>query len=240
MQGASAAGEEGCVGMFDGRPIVTVDLTIFAVIDELLQVLLVRRGAEPHLGAWALPGGFIRLEDDVDLDTAAHRVLLGKTAVATPYLEQVRSVGNLVRDPRGWTVSVTYMALISADDVSLRSGGNAEEAAWHPLEGDSVAKPLAFDHADLLAHAAARLRAKVEYSSLPAHLLPERFTLPELQAMYESILGRRLDKSVFRKRMVEADFVEAVQGERRLASNRPAQLYRLRPGEPLSLFNRVI
>ena len=222
------------------RLIVTVDLAIFAVIAGDLQVLLVQRGTDPHRGAWALPGGFIRPEQDVDLDAAARRVLLSKTAVTAPYLEQVGTVGNAARDPRGWTVSVCYMALVSSEAPVLGSGDTEEDAAWHRLEAERVAAPLAFDHAEILAQAVARLRAKVEYSSLPAHLLPERFTLPELQAVYEGILGRRLDKSAFRKRMVEADFVEAVPGERRLASNRPAQLYRLRPGDPLSFFDRVI
>ena len=223
-----------------GRLIVTVDLAIFAVIEGVLQVLLVQRGTEPYGGAWALPGGFIRPEEDADLDAAARRVLLSKTAVAAPYLEQVGSVGNETRDPRGWTVSISYMALISPDASASKSGGAAEKSAWHPLEGTTVGVALAFDHAAVLAQAVTRLRAKVEYSSLPAHLLPQQFTLPELQAMYEGILGRRLDKSVFRKRMVEADFVEALPGEKRMASNRPAQLYCLRPGDPLSLFDRLI
>src|SRR5205814_1010499 len=156
------------------------------------------------------------------------------------YLEQLETFGNGARDPRGWSLSVAYVALISADEVTLRQGANASDVAWSPVAGDGVAVPLAFDHADILRNALTRLRNKVEYSTLAVHLLPAAFTLSELQSVYERIIGRRLDKSAFRKRIAEADFVEPVPGEMRRASNRPAQLYRLKQARSTILFDRTI
>jgi len=219
-------------------PTVTVDLVIFALVDEVLQVLLMQRGAEPFAGAWALPGGYIHTDEDTDIEAAARRVLMDKTAVETPYLEQVQTFGGRARDPRGWTVSVAYMALISANDLTPRHGANAAGVAWWPVEDEMP--PLAFDHAAILDTAAARLRGKVEYTTLPIHLLPARFTLPDLQLLYERILGRKMDKSAFRKRIAEADFLEPIPGEKRAASNRPAQYYRVKPGRATLFFDRTI
>ncbi|MDR3437373.1 NrtR DNA-binding winged helix domain-containing protein [Telmatospirillum sp.] len=221
-------------------PNVTVDLSIFALVEQALHVLLMKRTTDPFADRWALPGGYIHTNEDPDVDAAARRVLKDKTAVETPYLEQVQSFGDRARDPRGWTVSIAYMALISAADAGLQCGSNAAEVCWWPIEDDCVAPPLAFDHSVILATSIRRLRNKVEYSSLPVHLLPERFTLPDLQAIYERILGRRMDKSAFRKRIAEADFVEAVPGEKRAASNRPAQIYRLKPGSATIFFDRTL
>jgi ADP-ribose pyrophosphatase YjhB (NUDIX family) len=192
-------------------PTVTVDLTIFALVEDVLRVLLIQRRAEPFAGDWALPGGYIHTDEDADIETAARRVLRDKTAVDTPYLEQVQTIGGPDRDPRGWTVSVAYMALISSDEVP-QCGANATDVAWWPVDGE-IPK-LAFDHGAILATATARLRAKVEYTTLPTHLLPARFTLPDLQLIYERLLGRKMDKSAFRKRIAEADFLEAIPGEK--------------------------
>jgi 8-oxo-dGTP diphosphatase len=222
------------------KPIASVDLAIFALSERGLEVLLMQRGAEPFAGEWALPGGWIRVDEDADLDAAAGRVLKDKTGVETPYLEQLRTFGNPFRDPRGWSLSIAYVALISGDQGRLRRGANALDVAWWPVKGDEVAVPIAFDHANILRSALARLRNKVEYSTLPVHLLPTGFTLSELQSVYERILGRRLDKSAFRKRVAEADFVEPIPGEMRRASNRPAQVYRLKQGRSTVLFDRTI
>ncbi len=222
------------------RPIASVDLAIFAVSESGLEVLLMQRAAEPFADRWALPGGWIHVDEDPDLEAAARRVLQDKTGVETPYLEQLQTTGNATRDPRGWSMSIAYVALVSPDAVSLRHGSNAADVAWTPVEGESVGVRLAFDHAAILASALTRLRNKVEYSTLPVHLLPARFTLSELQSVYERILGRKLDKSAFRKRMAEADFVEPVPGEMRRASNRPAQIYRLKEGLETVFFDRTI
>ena len=222
------------------RPIASVDLAIFALSETGIDVLLLRRADEPFAGEWALPGGWIHVDEDTDLDAAARRVLKDKTGVETPYLEQLRSVGNATRDPRGWSLSIAYFALMPRESADLRPGENAADVGWCPVIDDVVSVPLAFDHADLLGIATTRLRSKVEYSTLPAHMLPDHFTLSELQSVYECILGRRLDKSAFRKRIAEANFVEPVPGAMRRGSNRPAQLYRLRRARSTVLFDRTI
>jgi 8-oxo-dGTP diphosphatase len=222
------------------KPIASVDLVIFALSETGLQVLLMKRGTEPFADHWALPGGWIHVDEDTDLDAAARRVLFDKTGVETPYLEQLRTFGGKSRDPRGWSLSIAYVALISAHEVLLRQGSNATDVAWWSIEGNEVAVLTAFDHSNIFRSALARLRDKVEYSTLPVHLLPAGFTLGELQSVYERILGRRLDKSAFRKRVAEADFVEPVPGEMRRASNRPAQVYRLKKARSTTFFDRTI
>ncbi len=213
------------------RPLVTVDVVIFTVREAALQVLLVRRPEgpdEPWPGRWALPGGFVDVETDADLAACALRKLEAKTGVASPYLEQLGSWGDARRDPRGWSVTSVYFALIPAAGVRLR-----EDAAWHTVQGDAVEPELAFDHAALLAAAVGRLRSKVEYTSLPAYLLEPEFTLTELQQVYEIVLERPLEKSAFRTRVLAAGLVEPVP-RRREGACRPAQLYRLaRPEEPV-------
>jgi 8-oxo-dGTP diphosphatase len=221
-------------------PLVTIDLVILTLRNDHLHVLLMKRGAEPFAGWWALPGGYIHPQEDSDLNQAARRILETKTGIRTPYMEQLQAFGDAQRDPRGWTATFAYFALISSDALVLKEGANAEEVAWWPITGDRVDTPLAFDHARILASAVARLRSKVEYTSLPAHLLPPKFTLPDLQRVYEQILGRRMDKSAFRKRMAEAAFLEPVPGEKRPASNRPAQLYRIKRGRGTIFFDRTI
>ena len=207
------------------RPFVTVDLVIFTLREGQLQVLLMQRAAPPFEGMWALPGGYIRPDEDESLDGAAARILGSKTAVATPYIEQLQGFGNARRDPRGWTATFAYFALIASEQLALQSGANADDVAWHPVETRPL---LAFDHDLILRMGLERLRGKVEYTILPAHLLPAKFTLPDLQSVYEQILGRRLDKSAFRKKMADAGVLEPVPGEMRHASNRPSQLYRVR------------
>jgi 8-oxo-dGTP diphosphatase len=222
------------------RPHVTIDVVLFMLRDEGLHVLLMKRGAPPFTGGWALPGGYIRPDEDVDLDGAARRILDEKAGITTPHLEQLQAFGNATRDPRGWTATFAYFALIPTAELALQRGANAAEITWWPVRERGVEARLAFDHAEILATAVARLRSKVEYTSLPVHLLPAKFTLPDLQRVYEQILGRRIDKSAFRKRVAEADFVEEVPGEKRPASNRPAQLYRLKPGRATIFFDRTI
>ncbi|HEY4251245.1 MAG TPA: NUDIX domain-containing protein [Roseomonas sp.] len=220
----------------DRRPIASVDLVIFALAEAGLAVLLMRRGAAPFAGSWALPGGWIHPGADADLEAAARRVLREKTGVEAPYVEQLQSFGNAGRDPRGWSLSIAYVALLSAEEA-LRRGANAADVAWHPA---AASPPLAFDHDAILRAALARLRSKVEYSTLPAHLLPAAFTLSELQSVYERILGRNLDKSAFRKRIADAGCVEAVPGAMRRASHRPAQLYRLKQARATAFFDRIL
>lgn len=222
------------------RPLVTVDVVIFCVLDDALKVLLVRRPSEPadpFPGKWALPGGFVDIARDKTLLDCAARKLADKTGVSTSYLEQLGSWGSAERDPRGWSATHAFFALISGQDVTLQKGANAQEVEWADAEPASR-KRLAFDHAEILGTALARLRSKVEYTSLPAFLLNEPFTLPQLQRTYETVLGRPVDKSAFRKRMLDSGFMEEagmVDG----AFGRPAMGYRLRDRSQAALFPRT-
>lgn len=220
------------------RPLVSVDLAIFTVREDALQVLLVRRPespGEPYPGAWALPGGFVDVTTDENLYACARRKLEEKTGVTSPYLEQLGSWGSVARDPRGWSTTHAYFALIPLPE-KLAVGSNVTDVAWFPLNG--VPTRLAFDHSEILEAALARLRGKVEYTSLPVHLLPMEFTLSELQDVFEIILGRPLEKSAFRTRILAADFLEEVP-RRRVGANRPAQLYRQRNVDELIYFPRT-
>lgn len=209
-------------------PLTSVDLVIFTVREQRLQVLLVQRGQHPFKGWWSLPGGFIDVHRDEDLQATALRKLREKTGVETPYLEQLQGFGNRTRDPRGWSSTFVYFALIASDTLQLSSGAGADAVRWADVDGEGVAEELAFDHAGILRTAVRRLRSKVEYSSLPVHLLPAEFTLSELQRVHEIVLGRMVDKSAFRKRIRDGDFLEEIPGRMRHGSNRPAQLYRRR------------
>lgn len=218
------------------RPLVTVDVVIFTVRDERLEVLLVKRpdtAAEPYPGRWALPGGFVDVEHDRTLLACAKRKLKEKTGVATPYLEQLGSWGGATRDPRGWSATHAYFALIPWPGEAAPA---AAESDWFHAD-QALQRKLAFDHGEILQAALERLRAKVEYTSLPAFLLAEPFTLPELQRTYEIVLGRDLDKSAFRKRMLDADFLE--EAERVTgAAGRQAQGYRIRERASATVFPR--
>ena len=222
------------------RPLVTVDVAMFTVLDDALQVLLVRRpadSAEPYPGRWALPGGFVNVDEDATLLDCALRKLREKTGVVTPYLEQLGSWGGAKRDPRGWSATHCFYALIPAQAMQLRGGANAAAVAWFEVEA-ALRKRLAFDHGELLAAAVARLRSKVEYTSLPAFLLEEPFTLPALQHTYEVVLGRPVDKSAFRKRMLDGGFMEEA-GMLAGGAGRPAMRYRLRDRSRAALFPRT-
>lgn len=211
------------------RPLTTVDVVIFTVRDGGLQVLLVQRPdgpGEPFPNAWALPGGFVDVRLDDSLQACARRKLLDKTGVSSPYLEQLGSWGGKTRDPRGWSATHAYFALLPFEAVQLQPE-DGRVAQWHPVNDLPPGQPLAFDHAEILQAALERLRSKVEYTSLPAFLLPEPFTLPQLQKMYEIVLGRAVDKSGFRTRALAAGFL-VESGAMEVGSPRPAMGYRLK------------
>jgi 8-oxo-dGTP diphosphatase len=220
------------------RPLVTVDLAIFTVRDAALQVLIAERAEPPFEGSWELPGGFIDVDLDADLEACARRKLQEKTGVESPYLEQLGSWGNRRRDPRGWSVTHVYFTLMPSDDVQLVPGANAAAVRWQPVRDTGVGARLVFDHSQLLAAALERLRSKVEYTSLPAYLLPEEFTLGELQRAYEIVLGREVEKSAFRTRIRSAGLVVEVPRQR-TGPNRPAQLYRLKDRKHPVFFPRT-
>lgn len=215
------------------RPLVTVDVVIFTLVDEALQVLLVQRppqGSEPFPGQWALPGGFVDVLLDDDLRACALRKLREKTAVESPYLEQLGSWGGRLRDPRGWSVTQVYFALLPWTSLQPLKGANAADVRWFPVDETGVTHAddnLAFDHGLILAAAVERLRSKVEYTSLPAFLLTEPFTLPQLQRVYEIVLGREVDKSAFRTRALAApNFLDEV-GPQATGAPRSPMGYRL-------------
>jgi 8-oxo-dGTP diphosphatase len=224
------------------RPLTSVDLVVLALVDVELKVLLVRRTRgpdEPYPDAWALPGGFVDIERDTDLDACARRKLSEKAALTAPYLEQVGSWGSSNRDPRGWSTTHLYLALVGEEARALRAGGNSSDARWVTVNGLGVGERLAFDHAELLQRAIDRLHSKTEYTSLPAFWLPAEFTLSELQHAYEVGLRRPLEKKSFRTRVLASKLLAALPRQRE-GTNRPAQLYRLRDRDRPHYFARAL
>lgn len=205
------------------HPAVTTDVVVFTIREERLQILLIRRGGDPYRGMWALPGGF--LDIDEDLEACARRELEEETGLSGLYLEQLYTFGDPERDPRERVISVTYFALVPAGRHRPRAASDAAEAAWFPVDG---LPELAFDHAGIIALARRRLRAKLQYSTLAFQLMPERFTLGEVQRVYEILLDEPQDKRNFRKWLLGLDRIEETGELRRNGKSRPARTYRLR------------
>jgi 8-oxo-dGTP diphosphatase len=204
------------------QPLVTVDTVIFALRDDDLQVLLVRRKHPPFEGAWAIPGGFVEIDET--LEAAARRELQEETGLAGVILEQLYTFGDPGRDPRGRSITIVYFAAVPADGVAPRAGDDAAEVGWWSIYH---LPPLAFDHDQILRYALTRLRYKLEYTAVGFNLLPERFTLTQLQAAYEIVLGVKLDKRNFRRKILSAGVIEPAGGYR-CGEGRPACLYRYR------------
>jgi 8-oxo-dGTP diphosphatase len=206
------------------RPSVTVDTVIFTLREKQLQVLLVQRGNWPYEGMWAIPGGFVHMDES--LEDAARRELAEETGVDGPdiYLEQLYTFGHPERDPRTRVITVAYFALICSDRLHVHADTDAVDAGWFSAYNPP---PLAFDHADILAYALRRLRYKVEYTAVAFQLLPETFTLTDLQGAYERILDEKLDKRNFRRKVLAAEVVEETPYVRS-GDHRPARLYRFR------------
>jgi len=205
---------------------VTVDLVIFALRESRLNVLLVERALSPYEGRWALPGGFVR--DGESLEAAARRELDEETGVRDVFLEQLYTFGDPHRDPRGRVVTVAYYALITGEAVPLTAGTDAEAARWMPAREHP---PLAFDHERILAYALQRLINKLEYTTVGFQLLPKKFTLSQLQRVYEEVLGRDLDKRNFRRKMALLGILKPLKEFIQDGPSRPAQLHRFSPKE---------
>jgi len=203
---------------------VTVDLVIFALRDSELQVLLIRRGVPPFEGRWALPGGFVRRGES--LEDAARRELEEETGVRDVYLEQLYTFGDPDRDPRGRIVTVAYYALLTGEAAPLKAGTDAGAAAWMPARKHP---PLAFDHDRILTYALERLANKLDYTTVGFQLLPRKFTLSQLQRVYETVLGRSLDKRNFRRKLAILDVLTPLDEWVQDGPSRPAQLYRFSP-----------
>ncbi len=206
------------------RPSVTVDVVVFSILNEQLKVLLIKRKAWPYEGMWAIPGGFVKMDES--LEDAAYRELAEETNVTGEevYLEQLFTFGEPDRDPRTRVITVAYVALVGADKLNPQAADDAEDVDWFSVY-DLPA--LAFDHDKILDYALTRLRYKLEYSAVGFQLLPEKFTLRELQDAYEIILGTTLDKGNFRSKLRKTQVVEKVDGYRD-TGGRPARLYRFR------------
>lgn len=201
---------------------VTVDIVIFTIRRKKLEVLLIQRGQEPFKNKWAIPGGFVRLSEN--LDEAATRVLYEKTRVKDVYLEQLYTFGDPERYPNARVITVGYFALIRSDDLTLSydSDMNIQQVNWQPVYN---LPPLAFDHKEILNHALKRLRARLEYTTIAFQLLPKKFTLTELQKTYELILDKQLDKRNFRKKMISLGILNESDEFTKLSSKRPARLF---------------
>ncbi len=215
--------------------ICTVDVVLLTLQEERLKVALLKRDREPFIGLFALPGGFIHANEDNDAKDAARRVLREKAGIVAPYLEQLASFSGPARDPRSWSVSITYYALVPFDLI---------EKAGHPdirlVSVDKLPK-LPFDHRIIIETAVSRLRSKSQYSSLPCYLAGETFTLPQLQRVYEALMGEPLNKVSFRRKMTEMGMLEEIEGRFEAAgAHRPAQVVRLKPKfrEQLTLLER--
>lgn len=200
--------------------ICTVDVVLLTLLDDRLKVALLKREREPYKGVAGLPGGYIHVEQDSDTYDAAMRMLKEKADLVPPYLEQLASFSGPARDPRGWSISIAYYALVPA---GLIGHGQVQLA-----DVDSALQ-LPFDHKTILDAAVQRLRSKSQYSSLPCYLAGESFTLPQLQKVYEVLMGEPLNKVSFRRKMDEMDMLEAVEGKMiATGAHRPAQVYRLK------------
>lgn len=193
------------------RPSVTTDCVIFGFDEGELKILLIERGIDPFKGKWALPGGFLRMDESAD--DCARRELSEETGVSDVYIEQLYTFSDVDRDPRGRVVTVAYYALVKLNGYSIKAGDDAKSAKWFPI---SKVPPLAFDHDRILRVALNRLKGKIRYQPIGFELLPERFTMPELQNLYEVILEMKLDRRNFRKKILSTglliDHNESMKG----------------------------
>jgi 8-oxo-dGTP diphosphatase len=205
--------------------ICTVDVVLLTLREGRLQVALLKRDRDPFAGVLALPGGYLRADADDDAGDAATRVLREKTGIVSPYLEQLATFSGRGRDPRGWSLSVAYYALVPAEVIERAAHEHAEVV----LADVERTQALPFDHPQIVEAAVARVRNKSSYSSLPVYLCGETFTLPQLQVVYEALLGEPVNKVSFRRKIEEFGIVEPIEGALETGkANRPAQLYRLK------------
>lgn len=207
-------------------PAVAVDTLIFTVREGKLAVLLIEIGSGPYEGKWALPGGIVQLDET--LDQAAKNVLQKKAGIKGVYLEQLKSFSGLNRDVRRRMISVAYFALVDSDKFNLKTMDYYSDIEWKDV--DDLPK-LAFDHKEIIDYGLERLRAKIEYSNIVYALLPETFTLTEMQQVYEMILGKKVDKRNFRKKILALDLLKETKKTVSGVKHRPAKLYQFKKRE---------
>ncbi|MEN8256836.1 MAG: NUDIX domain-containing protein [Thermodesulfobacteriota bacterium] len=202
------------------HPAVTVDCVVFGLDEEDLKVLLIKRNLDPFQGRWALPGGFVRLEEN--LEEAARRELFEEAGLSNIFLEQLYTFGEVGRDPRERVITVTYYALVNISDHRVRAATDAKDVAWFSV---TDIPGLAFDHDQILDTALTRLKGKVRYQPIGFELLPPKFTLTQLQKLYETILERSLDKRNFRKKILKMKILVELDEIQQDVAHRAARLY---------------
>jgi 8-oxo-dGTP diphosphatase len=200
---------------------VTVDCVVFGLDEQDLKILLIQRGYEPFKGSWAIPGGFVNVDES--LEKAALRELKEETGVQNVFLEQLYTFGDVHRDPRRRIMTVAYYALVNLRDHTIKAATDASNAAWFSV--DDVPR-LAFDHARIVDTALRRLRGKVRYEPIGFELLPEKFTLTQLQRMYEMILEQDIDKRNFRKKILGMELLKELDEVQVDVAHRAARLYK--------------
>lgn len=205
------------------HPAVTVDVIVYTVRGGTVEVLLIKRGGWPHTGKWAIPGGFVEIDES--LKRAALRELREETGVKAGLLEQLGAFGHPDRDPRERIITVVYISLIPSDRLQIEAGSDAAEAQ---LFGIDALPELAFDHDKILRRARERLRDSLDVGDVAKLLMPADFTLSELQRAYETISGVSVDKRNFRKKVNSLELLDPTGGEKRDGAHRPAQLYRVK------------
>lgn len=203
------------------RAALTVDCVVFGLDEEDLKVLLIQRDIPPFEGRWALPGGFVPVDET--LEEAAKRELSEETGIRDVFLEQLYTFGAVDRDPRERVVTVAYYALVNLHGHTIDATTDARSAAWFALDDTP---PLAFDHDGILKTAHERLRGKVRYQPIGFELLPQKFTLRQLQNLYEKVLDRPLDKRNFRKKILGMGLLEELDEVEQDVAHRAARLYR--------------
>ncbi len=203
------------------HPAVTVDGVVFGYDDADLKVLLIQRAQAPFEGAWALPGGFVEMDEG--LDAAVRRELEEETGITRLYLEQLYTFGEPKRDPRERVISVAYYALVKLADHAVRAASDARNVAWFPV---ADLPTLAFDHEDIVEMALKRLKGKVRYEPVGFELLPEKFPLSELQHLYETLLEQPMDKRNFRKKILGMGLLADTGDIQQDVAHRAARLYR--------------
>jgi 8-oxo-dGTP diphosphatase len=201
------------------RAAVTTDICLFTVVEDDLKILLIRRGAEPFKGSWALPGGF--LKETETLDECAARELQEETGVRGAHLEAFATFSEPKRDPRYRVVTAAYLALVPEADHILAAGTDADDAQWHSI---GKLPKLAFDHGNIIKTARQALVAKLEREPVVFALLPPRFTLTQAQRVYEAVEGQPLDKRNFRRSILAKEWIRET-GEMERGRQRPAMLY---------------